>query len=125
MPTMRTPFFLLATLTPRAMSQTVVDRYSQPMKRLARVNLNGKDPRARTQIRTRQIGDTIHVTKRGEGGSPSVDVITRIVGIRKSLDVHGDLRCEWSLSRGFAASPVVWRIGQAGYSEIGVTTVLG
>lgn len=49
----------------------------------------------------------------------------RILGKQKSLDVHGDLRCSWNVSRGFPASPTVWRIGQAGYSELGQTTVLG
>jgi len=47
------------------------------------------------------------------------------LGVSKSLDVHGDLRCEWSLARGFPATPQVWRIGVTGYSEVGVTTILG
>jgi hypothetical protein len=109
----------------RLISQTITDRYSQPQKRISSITLNGSDQRARTQILTRQVGDTIRVTRRGEGGTTSVDVVTRILSASKSYDVHGDLRCEWTLSRGFPATPGVWRIGQAGYSEIGVTTVRG
>lgn len=106
-------------------AQTIIDEYAQPLKRVAVIGLNGSDQRARTQILSRQVGDAIRVRRRGEGGTPSVDVITRIIGRQKTLDVHGDLRCTWSLARGFDASQQAWRVGVTGYSEVGVTTVLG
>jgi hypothetical protein len=109
----------------RLLAQTIVDKFAQPMKRLASISLNGSDQRARTQILTRHVGDAIRVRRRGDGGTTSVDVITRILGVEKSLDVNGDLRCTWSLARGFDASQQVWRIGVTGYSEIGQTTILG
>jgi hypothetical protein len=51
--------------------------------------------------------------------------VTRILRKEKSLDVHGDLRCTWSLARGFNASVSGWRVGVAGFSEVGQTTVAG
>ena len=105
-------------------AQTNIDRFSTPQFRFDNVTLNGSDPRARTQILTRDIGDTIRIRRRGDGGTP-IDVETRIIGKQKTLDVHGDLRCTWTLARGFPAATQVWRIGVAGYTEIGQTTILG
>jgi hypothetical protein len=77
------------------------------------------------RARTLEIDDTIRIKRRGEGGTANPDLITRILGKEKTLDVNADLRCTWTLARGFPATPVVWRLGQAGYSEIGQTTILG
>jgi hypothetical protein len=109
----------------RLIAQAIVDGYSQPQIRVESVDLNGSDPRARTQILSREIGDTIRIKRRGEGGTANPDLITRILGQNKTLDVNGDLRCTWTLARGFPATPTVWRIGQSGYSELGVSTILG
>lgn len=105
-------------------AQTIVDRFGRPMQRFENVTLNGSDARARTQILAREIGDTIRIKRRGEGGT-AIDVVTPILAKQKTLDVHGDLRCTWTLARGFPGAAQVWRIGQAGYSELGVTTILG
>lgn len=105
-------------------AQTYVDRFSTPQFRVESISLNGANASARSQILTREIGDVIRVKRRGEGGVP-IDVITRILGKSKSVDVHGDLRCTWSLARGFNASQAFWRVGVAGYSEVGQTTVAG
>ena len=106
------------------LAQTYVDRFSTPAFRCESLTLNGKDQPARTQILTREIGDVIRVKRRGEGGVP-IDIITRILGKSKSIDVHGNLVCTWSLARGFNASVSGWRVGVTGFSEVGQTTVAG
>lgn len=106
-------------------AQTIVDRFATPMYRIAAVSLNGATQNRRLQILQREIGDTIRVTRRGEGGTANPDVVTRILGKSKTLDVHGDLRCTWNLARGFPAATQVWRLGQIGYTELGTGTVLG
>ena len=102
----------------------IQEHFSQPQFRVITITLNGATQAARAQILNRDIGDTIRVRRLGDTAQP-IDIITRILAKEKSLDVHGDLRCTWTLARGFPAAAQVWRIGQAGYSEIGVTTILG
>jgi hypothetical protein len=102
----------------------IQEHFSQPMLRITSITLNGSDQRARTQLLNRDIGDTIRIRRRGDTTQP-IDIITRILRKEKSIDTNGNLTCTWTLARGFPASPTVWRLGQAGYSEIGVTTVLG
>jgi hypothetical protein len=104
-------------------AQTWIDRFSTPSFRIASLSLNGQDQDARTQILTREIGDVIRVKRRGEGGTV-IDIITRILGKEKSLDPNGDLRCTWSLARGFNVSTLGWRLNVAGISELGQTTSL-
>jgi len=106
------------------LAQTYVDRFSTPAFRCESLTLNGADQDSRTQILTREIGDVIRVKRRGEGGVP-IDIITRILGKSKSIDVHGNLVCTWSLARGFNASTAQWHLGVTGFSELGQTTVLG
>lgn len=106
------------------LAQTYVDRFSTPAFRCESITLNASNQNARTQILTRELGDVIRVKRRGEGGVP-IDIITRILGKSKSIDVNGDLRCEWSLARGFNASVSGWRVGVTGFSEVGQTTVAG
>jgi hypothetical protein len=79
----------------------------------------------RTQILAREVGDTVRIKRGGEGGTANPDVICRILGKQKHLDVSGHRTAVWNVSRGFPATPTVWRIRQAGYSELGVTTILG
>jgi hypothetical protein len=105
-------------------SHAVVDRFANPMYRIETLTLNGAAQSRRTQILTREIGDTIRVKRRGEGGTANPDVVTRILGKQKHLDVNMDLRCTWNLARGFPAQDAHWRLGQVGYGELGQTTVL-
>jgi hypothetical protein len=100
------------------------EHFSQPMFRITSITLNAATQAARTQLLNRDIGDTIRIRRRGDTTTP-IDIITRILRKEKSVDVHGNLVCTWSLARGFAAPPVAWRIGQQGFSEIGQTTILG
>lgn len=102
----------------------VQEHFSTPMFRITSITLNGADQRARAQLLTRDIGDVIRVRRRGDTTTP-IDIVTRILSKEKAIDVHGNLTCTWTLARGFPASPVVWRLGQQGYSELGVSTVLG
>jgi hypothetical protein len=106
-------------------SQAIVDRFKDPMYRIETIALNGAAPNRRVQILGREIGDTIRVKRRGEGGIANPDIITRILGKQKTLDVNGDLRCTWNLARGFPAQDAHWRLGQDGYTELGTNTVLG
>jgi hypothetical protein len=106
------------------LAQTYVDYFATPQFRVESISLNGADAQQRLQILTREVGDTIRVRRRGDGGTP-IDIVTRILRKEKSLDVHGDLRCTWSLARGFNASVSGWRVGVAGFSEVGQTTVAG
>ena len=102
----------------------IQEHFSTPQFRVTSITLNGASQPARTQLLNRDIGDVIRVRRLAASGTP-IDIVTRILGKQKSIDIHGNLVCTWTLARGFPASPVVWRIGQAGYSEIGVSTVLG
>lgn len=107
----------------RLLAQTYVDRFSQPMFRCESISLNGADPQQRLHILQREVGDTIRVRRRGEGGTP-IDIITRILRKEKSLDVNGDLRCTWSLARGFNATLAQWHLNVTGFGELGQTTTL-
>jgi hypothetical protein len=102
----------------------IQEHFSQPLFRITSITLNAATQAARTQLLNRDIGDTIRIRRRADTSQP-IDVVTRILRKEKAIDVHGNLTCTWTLARGFPASPVVWRIGQAGYSEVGQTTVLG
>lgn len=105
-------------------AQAIVDQFSTPAYRLDSIELNGgSGQQARTQILTREVGDTIRIRRRGEGGTP-IDIITRILQKQKSIDVHGDLRCTWTLARGFNASIAQWRLAVTGFGELGQTTTL-
>lgn len=108
----------------RLISQALVDRFATPMYRIETITLNGAAQNRRTQILTREIGDTIRVKRRGEGGTANPDVITRILGKQKHLDVNKHLTCTWNLARGFPAQDAHWRLGQVGYGELGQTSVL-
>jgi hypothetical protein len=105
------------------LAQTIVDRFSTPAFRVDSITLNGADQDSRTQIITRQIGDTIRVKRRGEGGT-AIDIITRILAKRKTLDTNGDLRCQWTLARGFSAATSADHLGVTGYSELGQNFIL-
>ena len=98
-------------------SQAIVDRFSTPSYRIDSISLNGSSQAGRTQILTREVGDTIRIKRRGEGGTP-IDIITRILAKEKSLDVNGDLRCTWTVARGFNAALAVDHLGVVGYSEL-------
>lgn len=106
------------------LAQAYVDRFSTPMFRCESITLNGQDAAGRLQILTREIGDVIRVRRREGGGTP-IDVVTRILGKSKSVDVHGNIICTWSLARGFNATTTLWHLGVTGFSELGQTTVLG
>lgn len=105
------------------LATAIIDRFSTPAFRVDTITLNGADQRSRTQIITRQIGDTIRVKRRGEGGT-AIDIITRILAKRKTLDVNGDLRCQWTLARGFSAATSADHLGVTGYSELGQNFIL-
>ena len=101
----------------RLLSQAVVDGFSTPRFRCDSISLNGANAMTRTQILNREVGDTIRVRRRGDGGTP-IDVITRILAKEKTLTVDGDLRCTWTLARGFNASLAVDHLSVVGYSEL-------
>lgn len=105
------------------LAQTYVDRFSTPQFRCESITLNGQDADARLQILTRELGDVIRVRRRGEGGVP-IDIITRILRKEKSVDVHGNLLCTWSLARGFNATLAQWHLSTTGFGELGQTTTL-
>lgn len=107
----------------RLLSQTIVDRFSTPAFRCDQVTLNAADQDARTQILSREVGDTIRVKRRGEGGT-AIDIITRILSKQKHLDTNGHLTCTWTLARGFNAASAVDHLGVTGYSELGSAFIL-
>jgi hypothetical protein len=102
----------------------IQEHFSQPQLRVTSITLNGATQAARTQLLTRDIGDTIRVRRRGDTPQP-IDVVTRILAKTKQIDTNGNLTCTWTLARGFPGAAQVWRLGQAGYSEVGATTILG
>lgn len=102
----------------------IVDQFSTPRFRVDSITLNGANPLSRTQILNREIGDTIRVRRRGDGGTP-IDIVTRILGKEKALTVDGDLRCTWTLARGFNAATATWRLGVTSFDELNTATVLG
>jgi len=105
------------------LAQTYIDRFSTPAYRCESITLNGQDANQRLQILTRELGDVIRVRRRGEGGVP-IDLVTRILRKEKSVDVHGNLLCTWSLARGFNATLAQWHINTTGFGELGQTTTL-
>lgn len=106
-------------------AQTIIDRFAQPMFRCDSITLNASQQNTRTQILTRDPGDTIRVRRRGEDGTVDFDIITPILGGSYSLDTSRHLTCTWSLGRGFNAQAQVWRLGVNGFDELGSTAILG
>jgi hypothetical protein len=109
----------------RLIAQTIVDRFADPMYRFETITLNGAAQNRRTQILAREIGDTIRIKRRGEGGTANPDIVCRILGKQKTLDVARNLSCAWNVSRGFPATPTVARLGVTGYDELGSGFILG
>jgi len=101
----------------------IADHFSQPLTRVESIDLDGVTANGRLQILSREIGDTIRVKIRTDTAEP-VDVITRILGKRKTWTPDGNLTCTWNLSRGIDASQAVWYLGVTGYSELNSTTIL-
>lgn len=108
----------------KLVAQTIVDKYTNPQYRVETVTLNGASQNRRLQILSRDIGDTIRIKRRGEGGTANPDVVCRILGKQKHLDTSRHLTCTWNVSRGFSAATTNWHLGVNGYSELGQTTVL-
>ncbi len=105
-------------------AQAVVDRFAQPMYRFESVVLNGAQQNRRLQLLTREIGDTIRIKRRGAGGTANPDIVTRIIGKEKHVDVNKHLTCSWTLARGFSAATATWHLSQSGYSELNQTAIL-
>lgn len=105
-------------------AQTYVDDFSTPQFRVESITLNGSDPRPRLQILAREVGDTIRASGAAKA-APDRHHHPHPPQREKTLDVRGDLRCTWSLSRGFNASVTDGRLGVAGLSQVGHTTVAG
>jgi hypothetical protein len=104
--------------------QGIVDHFSTPMYRIESVTMNGAQTNRRTQILTREIGEYIRIKRRGAGGTANPDIVTRIIGKSKHLDVSKNLTCTWALARGFAAATQVWHLSQSSYSELNTATIL-
>lgn len=105
-------------------AQAIVDHFANPQYRIESVTLNAATQLRRTQILLREIGDTIRIKRRGQGGTANPDIVTRIIGKAKHLDVNGHLTCQWTLARGFPAADAHWRLGQDQYTELGTNTIL-
>jgi len=105
-------------------SQAIVDHFGQPMYRFESVVLNGAQQNRRTQILVREIGDTIRIKRRGAGGTANPDIVTRIIGKEKHVDVNKHLTCSWTLARGFSAATATWHLSQSGYAELNTTAIL-
>lgn len=105
-------------------SQAVVDKYGNPQYRFESVDLNGASSNRLTQILAREIGDYIRIKRRGAGGTANPDIVTRIIGKSKHLDVARNLTCSWSLARGFSAATQVWHLSQSSYAELNTATIL-
>jgi hypothetical protein len=106
----------------QTVAQTIIDRYKDALYRIDAIQLNGARQPARTQILTRQIGDTIRIRRRGEGGT-MIEIITRILGRSITIDTNRDLRCTYQLGRGFPADGY-WHLGVDGFTELATNTVL-
>jgi hypothetical protein len=101
----------------QALADRIAQRYAgPPIVRPFSVTLHGADDAQRPHIFLRDIGELVRFKRRGETGD-AIDVLCVILGC--------NLTATWTLARGFPAAAQVWRLGQADYSEIGQTTILG
>jgi concanavalin A-like lectin/glucanase superfamily protein len=107
----------------RLLSQAIVDRFATPAFRVDSITLNAADADARAQILAREVGDTIRIRRRGEGGT-AIDIITRILQKQKHLATDAHLTCTWTLARGFSAVANVNHLGVSGYNQLDVSFIL-
>lgn len=104
----------------------LLDIFSQPRWRVEDVTVtaNTAFPNRLAAILGLEIGELVRVKHRVLGGS-AIDIVTNILGVRKSLSRDGVLSATWSLARGFDGSVSAWRLGITGFTELGETAVLG
>lgn len=105
------------------LARAIVDRFATPAFRIDSITLNAADADARAQILAREVGDTIRIKRRGEGGT-AIDIITRILQKEKHLSTDAHLTCTWTLARGFSAVSNVNHLGVSGYNQLDVSFIL-
>lgn len=108
----------------------LLNAYKDPLLRVTSITIAPqRDPsNLWPQVLGREIGDWVTIVRRPQGVGTAISQVCRIEGISHTFDAQDSLRWQttWQLSpaRTSATDDVYWKLGTAGFSELGQTTRL-
>ncbi len=106
----------------QAIAQTIVSQDKAPREVAERIYFNANlNEMLMTLFLHADIGDLIYVTEKQTG----IDGYYYIHGVQFEIGPGGVINFSWTLKEKLSLNVVYWLLGEVGYSELGVTTILG
>jgi hypothetical protein len=103
----------------------LVRRYAQPTNRLSGIRITPQDDAARVDVLERELADHVTVERHPQGVGSEISQECSLEAIEYDCDPHGgaySLTSTWLVSTPAYTAVDWWILGDATYSDLGVTT---